>query len=227
MRSTVLVLLGYLLVASAIAQTTPPDPKKPVVENLKTPTDWHVRLDKPNAEVVVGDDDQADIFFVAMVPGWHITTGPRAIFWHPGLSAEGSYRIESTIFLFDPGERREAFGILYGGSDLDGEEIAYDYFVLRNSGEYLIKRRRGAETEVIRDWTAHEAIVTYGPDSEDSVKNVLAVEAGGERVRFLVNGVEVASVPRGEVATDGYVGLRVNHHLNLHVSDVKVTPGNG
>ena len=226
MRWTILCLLSCLLVVPVFGQEAP-DPKAPTVENLKTPTDWHIRLDKPNDEVVIGDDDEADIFFVAMVPGWHITTGPRAIFWHPGLSAEGSYRIESTIHLFDPGERREAYGILFGGSDLDGEAVAYDYFVLRNSlegaGEFLIKRRRGAETEVIREWTPHDAIVTFGPDDEGSVKNTLAIEAGEEGVRFSVNGTEVATVQRSEVSTDGYVGLRVNHRLNLHVSDVVVT----
>ena len=56
------------------------------------------------------------------------------------------------------------------------------------------------------------------------MKNVIAVEARGDRVRFFVNGSEVASVPRSELAVDGQVGLRVNHRLNLHVSRLEVTP---
>lgn len=236
MHWTISCTLSLLLAVSAVASPAfsqgapaPPDPEAPRGEDLTTPADWRIRLDKPDSEVVVGDDDSADIFFVSMVPGWHITTGPRAIFWHPGLAAEGTWRAESTIFFFDPGERNEAYGIFFGGQDLEGDAIAYDYFVLRNGaagsgGQYLIKRRRGTETEVIHDWTAHEAIATFGPESEDSVKNVLAVEVGEESVRFSVNGTQVATVPRAEVSTDGHVGLRINHHVNVHVSDVSVTP---
>ena len=228
MRWTIGCALMLLLAGAVAAQeaVTPPDPRNPVGENLATPSDWRVRLDAPDPDVVVGDDQEtADIWFVNMTPGWHVTTGPRAIFWHPGFAAAGAWRAEATIHLFDPGERDEAFGIFFGGRDLESDGIAYDYFVLRNSGELLIKRRRGSETEVIRDWTPHEAIATFGPESESSVENVLAVEVREESVTFSVNGAVVATLPRAELATDGHVGLRLNHHLNVHVSDLSVSSG--
>jgi hypothetical protein len=78
---------------------------------------------------------------------------------------------------------------------------------------------------VIRDWAPHEAIATFGPGSESSVENVLAVEVGEESVTFSVNGATVATLPRAELATDGHVGLRLNHNLNVHVSDLSVTQG--
>ncbi len=137
-----LILLA-LLNSSLAAADTParPDPENPVGENLQVPPDWSVRLDDPRAEAVIGADaETADIFFVSMTPGWHVTTGPRAIFHHPGSSATGDYFAESKIHLFDPGERREAFGLFFGGRDLDGAARAYEYFVIRNSGEFLIKR---------------------------------------------------------------------------------------
>jgi hypothetical protein len=34
----------------------------------------------------------------------------------------------------------------------------------------------------------------------------------------------VTRVPRAEVDTEGVVGLRVNHHLNLHVSTLDIGP---
>jgi hypothetical protein len=56
------------------------------------------------------------------------------------------------------------------------------------------------------------------------VKNVLAVHAGAETIRFFVNDEEVATLPRSQVDTDGTVGIRVNHALNLHVARLEVVP---
>jgi hypothetical protein len=222
------LLIAALLAACSLPLSAQerPDPATPDGENLQTPLTWEVRLDEPTPDVAISaDKEQADIYFVNMTPGWHITTGPAAIFYHPGSTAEGTYRAEATIHLFDPGDRqREAFGMLIGGQNLDGDEQQYDYFVIRNTGEFLIKRRDGSDTSMIQDWTPSDAIKTYGPDAGDSVPNTLAVEAGPETVTFSINGTEVASLPRSEVHTDGVVGLRVNHHLNLHVADLAVTP---
>lgn len=218
-----LVISLFLTISLASAQERP-DPKNPENENLEVPASWNVRLDRPNDEITIGaDDEQSDIYFVNMVPGWHITTGPAAIFWHPASTADGNYRAETVIHLFDPGGRNEAFGIFFGGTDLNGENQAYSYFLLRNSGEYLIKNRSGGDTEVVRNWTSAPSMNRYTESSESSVKNTLAVEAGSSSVRFLVNGEEVASLPADQLNIDGIVGLRVNHRLNVHVEDLSVT----
>ena len=223
MRRALLCLALAFFVLPLFAQDAP-DPNTPDGENLKTPPTWQVRLDRPKDGVVIGDDQEtADIWFVNMTPGWHITTGPAAIFYHPASSAEGTYRFETKIHLFDPKGRNEAYGLFLGGQNLDGDDIAYDYFLLRNNGQFLIKRRTGSETSVIQNWTAHDAIVTYGADSGDAVPNTLAVEVGAEDVAFFVNGAEVARLPLSEVHTDGLVGLRINHALNVHVAEFAVT----
>ena len=200
-----------------------PDPNNPVGENLTVPADWNVRFDRPDPEITIGDHvDSADVFFVNMTPGWHITSGPSGIYYHPNSTAEGNYTATVEVFLFDPGERREAFGMIIGGSNLDQADQTYDYFLIRNSGEYLIKRRTGEETSLIQDWTASEAVVQYTDASESSVLNKLTVQAGDSDVAFTINGVEVARLPRTDIQTDGIVGLRVNHALNLHVSNLQV-----
>ncbi len=219
------ILFTAAAVFLPFAVTAQPDPAVPDGENLMVPESWQVRLDRPNPEAVIGSEaDSVDIYFVNMTPGWHITTGPAAIFYHPEMMTEGNYTLESTIHLFDPGERREAYGVFMGGQNLDGEEIMYDYFLLRNTGEFLLKRRSGAETSLIQDWTASDAVNTFGPDTESSVENHLKVDVQEETVTFSVNGTEVASVSRDQVMTGGSAGLRINHALNVHVSDLKVTP---
>jgi hypothetical protein len=129
------------------------------------------------------------------------------------------------VFLFDPKERREGFGLFVGGSDLEGDGQTYTYFLIRDGGQFIIKRRHGSDTEEIIDWTSHAGILSYADRGDEaSVRNVLAIEAERERVRFLVNGQEVATMPRSDLYLDGTVGLRINHRLNLHVSRLEVKP---
>jgi hypothetical protein len=184
------------------------------------PAGWEMRLDRANA-------DPTEIKFVTMEPGWHITTGPAAIFYDPSRAASGEYRVETEIFLFDPGRRqREAFGVFIGGNDLAGEDQAYLYFLIRNDGNYLIKRRDGSETPTITPWTPHPAIVRHDGSAE-TAKNTLAIDVGAEQLDFYLNGEKVTSLPRSELGMDGIVGLRVNHSLNVHVSKLTVEPHSG
>ena len=184
-----------------------------LAQELERPVDWQVRFDRPNTP------DSA-LYFVTMTPGWHITTGPAGILYDPSRTARGQYRVQAEIFLF-PVERREAFGVFIGGRNLTEENQSYTYFLIRKDGRYLVKHRSGRRTSVIVPWTEHAAIVKH-EGGEEPVKNVLAIHAGADEVDFYVNGEKVSSIPRSEVDTDGIVGLRVNHRLNLHVSELTV-----
>jgi hypothetical protein len=201
--------MRLLLPLTALALLAP----AAAAQDLERPNDWKVRFDRSGAT-------ESDLYFVAMPPGWHVTTGPAGILYNPSQMAEGEYRLSAEIFLF-PGERREGFGVFFGGRDLSGPDQAYTYFLLRKDGRFLVKTRSGAETAVVVPWTEHAAIVPH-EGGEESVKNVLAVEAGTEEVHFYVNGEMVTSVPRSELVCDGVVGLRVNHSLNVHVSSLTV-----
>ena len=226
MRS-ISLLLAVLFAASPVLaqddmQSQRPDPENPQGENMATPPTWTVRFDHPGT-ATVGADTTADVWFVNMTPGWHITTGPAAIFYHPASTVEGSQRIESNIDFFDPGERLEAYGIFFGGQNLEGDDITYDYFLVRNSGEFIVKRWTGHETSAIHPWTPHEAVAVFGPETEGPVANKLAVEIHDEEVLFFVNDAEVVRLPRESVNTDGVLGLRLNHHVNVHVSTLSVS----
>ncbi len=209
MRSILASLaLSLLLVAPAAAQ------------DLQRPEGWQVRFDDPGAS-------EADLeMFVEMPPGWHVTTGPAAIFWSPENQASGDFRAEMEVYLFDPRGRREAFGIFVGGRDLQGAGQSYTYFLLRDGGQYIIKRREGTAAPTLRPWTGHDAVNAWADraQGDSSVKNVLTIEARGDSVRFLVNGSQVAELPRSEAPVDGLYGFRVNHALNVHVSRLDVTP---
>ena len=198
------------------------DPQNPVGENMDVPPAWKVRLDTPDPDVVIGAEESSDIRFMTMTPGWHITTGPRAILYHPASTARGNFTARAGIHLFPPGDRNEAYGLFFGGKNLEEANLQYVYFLVRRSGEFLIKRRQGEETEVLHEWTANEAINPYGAETEGTVHNALSIEAGADEVLFMVNDVEVARMPRSGIDVEGVVGLRVNHALNVHVDDFAV-----
>ena len=187
-------------------------------QDLSRPDGWMTRFDQADAS-------EADLeSFVEMPPGWHITSGPAGIYWSPSNSAAGDFRAEMEVFLFDPHGRREAFGIFLGGRNLDGANQEYTYFLLRDGGQFILKRREGSEAPTLQGWTSHDSIREYADrGNEASVRNLLAVEARGEEVRFYVNDSEVAVVSREDANVDGIFGFRVNHALNLHVSKLEVT----
>jgi hypothetical protein len=219
-----IVLMSVCFIGTMQAQERP-NPNKPQGANLELPEGWEIRLDHPKKEVVIGaNPDSSDIYFVNMTPGWHITTGPAAIFYHPANTASGNYTVTSDLHLFDPGNRnREAYGIFIGGQNLQQANQYYLYFLIRNTGEFLIKKRMGEETATLQGWTPSDAIVKYENPDESSVKNSLSVSVAANKITFSINGTKVATIDKGDLQTDGLYGLRVNHSINIHISDLRMT----
>lgn len=214
------------------AMSSRPDAERPNPSDYAMPADWNIRFDRPSEDYVVTGDTAVvdpDIYFTNMTPGWHVTSGPAAIYWHPESTASGDYSVSSNIYLFNPGERNEAFGLFVGGSDLAGDGQGYLYFLIRKSGEFLVKQRMGDETENVVGWTAHEAIQGWPPDDPDNPtsSNVLGIQTEGDTISFMVNDQIVHSQAKGDLPTDGIVGFRVNHALNLHISTFDVQMADG
>ena len=216
MPATTFGTAAPITLALLLATTLTPTPATAQdCPDLPFPEGWEVRFDREGSSM-------DDLCLVVMPPGVHVTTGPRMIAYHPDSIASGDFRIESETYLFDPEGRREAFGFFIGGTDLQGPGQRYTYFLLREGGEFLVKARSGTATPVVHDWTSHAAIISYAtkPEERATARNVLALEAEGDELRFFVNGEQVWSGPRGDLATDGIFGLRVNHRLNLHVTTI-------
>ena len=223
MKKLVTVFLSVIVLTSLAIAQDKADGSKPQGENLKVPEGWEWRFDKADAEVSVGSDAEAsDIFFVNMTPGWHITTGPAGIYYNTVNKAEGDYTLDSKIYLFDTkGRNREAFGLFIGGQDLKSETQSYVYFLVRNTGEFLIKKRMGDETETIQGWTKSDAINLFTEETESSAENNFQVKVSGDMLTFSMNGEILASIDKEDLDTDGIYGFRVNHSINLHISSLK------
>jgi hypothetical protein len=222
MKKSVLLIAIFAGMSMSVLAQGRPDPQVPQGENLKVPEGWEVRTDQPMEDLTISDDPESgDLYFVNMTPGWHITTGPRGIFWHPANEASGIFKVHTKLHYFDPnGRNREGYGLFFGGKNLKADNQEYIYFLLRNTGDFLIKKRSGSETSVIKDWTASSQIKVFGEDTETSVENNLEVSVNAGMMKFFINGKEVFSIGTDGLDPEGIFGLRVNHAVNLHIEDL-------
>ncbi|HEX6748662.1 MAG TPA: hypothetical protein VF092_15295 [Longimicrobium sp.] len=154
-----------------------------------------------------------------------IETGPHTILWPAGAQELAPpYTLRAT-FTKHRGRLHEGYGILFGGSGLDGPETGqvYSYLLVRGDGSFLVKRRQGAETPVVRDWTQSGAI--RRDVDEEGRPNELEVVVTDTVTVFRVNGAEVARVPSSELSVRGLAGVRTAHECLLVVRDFRVEPG--
>jgi hypothetical protein len=213
-----LLLSVAALVAAALplaAQQHQPDHDKTIAGGGTLPAGWKGRLDGGGASM-------AGVKMTPMGGGVHIMSGPAGIYYRPADKPTGEFAASATFTQMERAEHPEAYGIFIGGANLDGASQKYTYFLVRQDGKFLIKRRAGNDTPTVVDWTDSTAI--RKPDSSGKMSNTLTVEVGREKVRFLVNGTEVTSTDTSKVDAAGIAGLRVNHNLNVHVEGFSVRP---
>jgi hypothetical protein len=184
------------------------------------PAGWQIRIDDKDAERYTTND----VKFVAMGGGFHITSGPAAIY--PGADLpNGPFVLEATFNQTKAPMHPEAYGLFFSGRDLqDSDKQQYVYFLVRGNGQFLINHRAGRDVHKIFDWQENGTINKQ--DANGQVSNRLAIRAGTDSVRFLANGKQVAAISRQEITnTGGKAGLRVNHNLDVQVADFRATPG--
>jgi hypothetical protein len=202
--------LALTLAAPAAAQQ--PDADKAVQGSGTLPTGWMARVD--------GGAPLTKVKFEAMPPGWHVTLGPAAIFYQPTDTTSGNAHLVGLFHLFPGATHPESFGLFMGGTDLQGPNQAYTYFLIRGDGKFLIKRRKGDVTTKVVDWTANPAI--KAADSTGHSSNELTVLIKDGKVSFMANGKEVYSAAAADVDTKGVVGARINHNLSVHIEKLQV-----
>ena len=189
-------------------------PAVPALAQDDFPVGWVVLADGPA-------DSPATVEFVSMAPGWHLTTGPAALLYDPARAATGSFRVEAETYRF-PGGLESGFGIVLGGSELEGPAPDYFAFLIDGTGRYQLHHRDGDTVHMIAEWTAHPAVV---PWTDDTADNILGADVQPDSVRFFVNGEGVAAFARQPyMEFDGVIGLRVEEAVDLHVARLDVTP---
>src|ERR1700681_1512372 len=149
-----LVLAALLALAPAFAQS---------------PKGWKVRGDH---SADASDPDAAGaIKFTVSGSGYHATNPMAAVYWNPANSAAGNYSLKGTFKLIKSTGYDEYYGLIFGGSGLDGGMQSYLYFMVTDDGTFLIKRRDGASTQGVSPKTPSAAVKK--PDASGMATNDL------------------------------------------------------
>jgi len=181
----------------------------------QAPKGWMVRADR---STTASDPDGAGaIKFMAMGSGFHAVNPAAAVYWNPANTATGNYTVKGTFTLLKPSGHTNYYGIVFGGSDLEGPKQAYTYFLVAQDGTWLVKRRTGdTATENVLPKAANDAVKKPGADGKST--NALEVRVGADKVDYVVNGTVVGSSPKAQTGkTDGIYGIRVNHLLEVQI----------
>jgi len=179
------------------------------------PPGWIARPDKGGVV--------KDIRFVSMEPGYHLTLGPATILYRREDEARGPFHTLATFHQMKNPPHPEGYGLFIGGQDLSGGAQSYTYFLVRGDGTYLIKQRNGEKTSnITQGWTAHPAVKKA--DAQGKATNLLEIDAKKDpsKVQFKVNGQTVYTGQATALPLTGMVGIRANHHLDLHIEDFAV-----
>ena len=205
-RYSLVALFASLAIVSLVAQA---------------PKGWKVRADRSTS---ASDPDAAgNIKFVTMGSGFHATNPQAAVYWNPSNTASGNYTLKGTFVLQKPSGHTNYYGLVFGGSGLEGANQSYTYFLVAQDGTWLIKKREGEATSDVAPKKASDAVKK--PDASGKSTNALEVRVTADKVDYVVNGMVVHSTPKtGMTAkTDGLYGIRINHQLEVHVDGFGVS----
>jgi hypothetical protein len=231
---TALTAVTAMLVASCAAQpkqaepqaagSQSADPQAAPSQSAAAPQGqgWQVRIDRSQS---ASDPDNAPgIDFTPMgATGFHYVGGPAGTLWMPGQTATGDFTLAATFTQNKPASHTTFYGLVFGGSNLGDATERYLYFQVAQNGTFLIKERTGNDTtELEGGQTKNDAVQV--PSGSGSAVNKLEVRVAGNTVSYVVNGTVVHTTPRAGVfaMTDGVVGARVNHVLDVTASDFRV-----
>ena len=122
----------------------------------QTPKGWLVRIDRSTSAT---DPDAAGaVKFVTMGSGFHATNPQAAVYWNPANTATGAYTVKGTFTLLVPSNHTNYYGLVFGGSALEGAGQSYVYFMVAQDGTWLIKRRNGNATSDVAAPTSNAAV---------------------------------------------------------------------
>jgi hypothetical protein len=220
MRVMTAIVLPALFAAGPLASQSPDTAAAghhdhAVAGGGNLPAGWSARPDD--------DGDVKNIKFVVMEPGYQLTLGPATILYWEKDRVDGPFHTQATFHQMKKLEHAEGYGLIIGGQALKEKGQRYTYFLVRDDGTYLIKRREGENTtEITRGWTPHPAVKKS--DAQGNASNLLEIDAKQDprKVGFKVNGQAVYTADAKSMDLKGVVGIRANHNLDIHIEGFAV-----
>jgi hypothetical protein len=201
------------------------DPTTVIKGSGTLPAGWEMRFDPPhgrNAQPPV----MTAIDFVTMGSGFHLRSGPPALYFRTADMATGAFTVTAS-FSQAKSMQHETYGIFIGGKNLQDSTQNYLYFVMRaQDGIVLINHRtsNAAPRKLLPDSTKSAAIHTEAAGT-GAASNEISIRVAGDSIYFSANGQPVKTLAKSSIpglTTDGQVGLRLNHNLDVHIASLVI-----
>lgn len=196
------------------------DPTTAVKGSGTLPAGWLMRFDSQRGGAV---PVPTEVSFVTMGSGFHVTSGPAAVYYNAKDVGTGSYSIEAT-FKQSKSMAHEAFGLFIGGKNMQDSSQNYIYFVIKPAdGTILIAHRKSwaARTVALVPETPATPEPAMHRDAADgSATNTILIHVAKDTVHFALNGKVVKAIAKSDLdgaTTDGQAGLRINHNIDMHI----------
>ena len=203
------VLVALCLTSPAAAQRGGDNDPDRAVAGGQFPAGWNVRPDRGTA---------SQIKFTQAGEVFHLQMGPAGTFYRNDWTKSGNYTYSARLTQAVRPSHPTSYGLVIGGTNM-GAMPTYTYFLVRNQGDYFISNWEGARPTTVVNWTSNAAIAKEGADGKQT--NTLGIQVQGDNVIFTVNGTEVTRLAKSKVHTDGLVGFRIGHNLDVDVDQVK------
>jgi hypothetical protein len=187
----------------------------------QAPAGWSVRIDRSTS--ASDPDDTPNLKVATVGKGFQVTGGPAGTFWNPANTAMGNFTARATFKLMKPSGHVNYYGLIFGGDDLGGPKQSYTYFLVAQNGTFIIRQRNGDQVTDVQARTPHASVVQPGADGTST--NALEVRVAGSTISYVVNGTVVHTTPKSAARTDGLVGVRINHQLDVQVDGFAVQKG--
>lgn len=192
-------------------------------QRLAAPPGWAWALDAP-ARLTDRPFDPATApdtlwRFVSMPVGWQVTTGPGVLLYPADQPADSGYVVESELAILPTSGVGEV-GLFVAGAE--GSDSTYVAFVTRVDGSFAVVRRSDTATTYLVPWSRHAAVPARAQD-HGLVRQLMRLRVTRTAVTFAVNGIEIATLPRGSLSASGRVGLRLGQDLDVRISTLNLT----
>ena len=161
-----------------------------------------------------------------------IHTGPAMHFWNPANTGAGDFTVSATFTepkYMSSNDHPHPYGVFIGGSNLDNDKTTALYCAAYGRGTFIVREFGPGVTNVNGRGASSDAVHKAAGRGEQ-VEQTIALQVKGDSVSCLINGTSVGTYPKSDVvgpgkltSTDGIVGIRVAHNVDVNVKDFKVT----
>src|SRR5262249_13502609 len=155
------------------------------------------------------------------------------LYWNPANKGTGDFTVSATFTepkYMSSNNHPHPYGVFIGGSNLDNnDKLTALYCAAYGRGTFIVRGFGPAAFQVNGRGAANDAVHKATGQGE-SGEQTIAMSVKGGNVSCSINGTVVGTWPKSEVvgagkltSTDGIVGVRVAHNVDVNVKDFKLT----